>query len=139
MRLDILTNFKESDKFSLKSFLPILIYPLLYFLFLLPASAHIISYSIVFISTSIGFIFLWRYLLMRNIPMNYFFIMIIIAIVIRIGVLFIQPIGSDDYYRYLWDGKVIANGINPYLYAPSNKALDSIHSDTLPLLVNFKI
>ena len=138
MRLDILTNYKESDKFSFKFFLPILIYFLLYFLFFLPTSARIISYAIVYISTSVGFIFLWRYLLTRNINMNYLYIMITIAIVIRIGVLFVHPTGSDDYYRYLWDGKVIANGINPYQYAPSDKALDSLHSETLPLLVSFK-
>lgn len=29
-----------------------------------------------------------------------------------------QPIQEDDVYRYLWDGKVSGNGINPYKYAP---------------------
>lgn len=30
---------------------------------------------------------------------------------------------SDDVYRYLWEGKVAASGINPYLYAPDDEAL----------------
>jgi hypothetical protein len=32
--------------------------------------------------------------------------------------LFSAPILEDDYYRYLWDGAVTANGINPYKYSP---------------------
>ncbi|MGA9295502.1 MAG: glycosyltransferase 87 family protein [Ignavibacteriaceae bacterium] len=48
----------------------------------------------------------------------------------------VHPAGSDDYYRYLWDGKVQANGINPYAYAPDAKELTYLHSDKLPGLVN---
>ena len=29
-----------------------------------------------------------------------------------------QPVLEDDYYRYLWDGAVTANGYNPYMYSP---------------------
>lgn len=29
-----------------------------------------------------------------------------------------QPVLEDDYYRYLWDGAVTANGCNPYKYSP---------------------
>ena len=32
--------------------------------------------------------------------------------------LFTAPILEDDYYRYLWDGAVTANLINPYEYSP---------------------
>ena len=38
------------------------------------------------------------------------------------------PILEDDYHRYLWDGRVYSNGINPYEYAPHEEALD--HLDT---------
>ncbi len=30
-----------------------------------------------------------------------------------------NQIQEDDIYRYLWDGKVFAHGINPFEYAPS--------------------
>jgi hypothetical protein len=36
---------------------------------------------------------------------------------------------ESDFYRYLWDGHVLAQGINPYLYAPHDPALDGV--DTL--------
>lgn len=46
------------------------------------------------------------------------------TISIRFLVLFI-PIGlSDDVYRYVWDGHIQHNGINPYLFSPDHVSLD---------------
>ncbi len=33
---------------------------------------------------------------------------------------------DQDIWRYLWDGHVWAHGVNPYLYAPSDPALDGL-------------
>lgn len=41
------------------------------------------------------------------------------AILFRVVFLFSNPIQEDDFYRYLWDGKVVASGLNPYGIAPS--------------------
>ena len=43
---------------------------------------------------------------------------ILIGIILRVLMLFTAPILEDDYFRYLWDGAVTANGINPYKYSP---------------------
>ncbi len=40
------------------------------------------------------------------------------AVIFRVTLLFSSPIQEDDFYRYLWDGKVIASGLNPYSVAP---------------------
>ncbi|MBI3807651.1 MAG: DUF2029 domain-containing protein, partial [Nitrospirae bacterium] len=40
------------------------------------------------------------------------------ALLFRLTLLFSQPIQEDDFYRYLWDGKVVASGLNPYRVAP---------------------
>jgi hypothetical protein len=37
-----------------------------------------------------------------------------------------QPTLSDDMYRYVWDGRVQANGINPYRYASNAPELTSL-------------
>jgi hypothetical protein len=37
----------------------------------------------------------------------------------------------------MWDGKVQANHINPYLYNPVDPSLNFLHSDNLPRLINF--
>ena len=42
------------------------------------------------------------------------------ALLFRVVFLFSSPIQEDDFYRYLWDGKVIASGLNPYGVAPSS-------------------
>ena len=34
-----------------------------------------------------------------------------------------EPFLSSDIYRYVWDGRVQAAGINPYAYVPADAAL----------------
>jgi alpha-1,6-mannosyltransferase len=46
-----------------------------------------------------------------------------LAIVLRAYVLLFDPLLSSDIYRYVWDGRVQAAGINPYRYAPAHEAL----------------
>ena len=40
----------------------------------------------------------------------------------RLVLLFSEPILEDDYQRYLWDGAVVAQGINPYRTTPADAA-----------------
>lgn len=44
---------------------------------------------------------------------------IIFGLLFRAAILPSQQIQEDDIYRYLWDGKVFANGINPFEYSPA--------------------
>jgi hypothetical protein len=46
-----------------------------------------------------------------------------VAIALRAYVLLFDPMLSSDIYRYIWDGKVQAAGINPYRYVPSDPGL----------------
>ncbi len=41
------------------------------------------------------------------------------AVFFRCLFLFTIPRLSDDVYRFVWDGRLLANGFNPYLYLPS--------------------
>ena len=41
------------------------------------------------------------------------------------------PQGSDDLYRYIWDGRVQAAGIDPYQYAPAAPQLASLRDPFL--------
>jgi len=40
------------------------------------------------------------------------------AFAMRLSLLPVEPYLSSDIYRYIWDGRVQAAGINPYRYAP---------------------
>jgi len=41
------------------------------------------------------------------------------AVLFRLLMLPSVPIHENDYYRYLWDGKTFAHGVNPYRYEPA--------------------
>lgn len=43
----------------------------------------------------------------------------IVAIAMRLSLLFVHPYLSTDIFRYIWDGRVQAAGINPYRYIPN--------------------
>lgn len=44
---------------------------------------------------------------------------LLLALGLRLLFLAAQPALSDDYYRFLWDGALVAAGENPYLILPS--------------------
>jgi len=43
---------------------------------------------------------------------------ILISLALRIILIFVDPVTSNDHFRYFWDGKVQASGINPYQFSP---------------------
>lgn len=46
-------------------------------------------------------------------------------------VLIVPPPVSSDIYRYVWDGRVQAAGINPYRYLPADPALAALHDTAI--------
>ena len=44
------------------------------------------------------------------------------GIAMQLAALSAGPQGSDDLYRYIWDGRVQAAGIDPYQYAPPRRS-----------------
>jgi hypothetical protein len=52
--------------------------------------------------------------------------------VMRLVLLFSTPILEDDFYRYLWDGAVTAQGVNPYIHAPADLLADPGLHDEVP-------
>jgi alpha-1,6-mannosyltransferase len=47
-----------------------------------------------------------------------------------------SPPASSDIYRYIWDGRVQAAGINPYNYLPADPALESLRDQVIYPLIN---
>jgi hypothetical protein len=54
-----------------------------------------------------------------------------IGFLLRIYVLLFDPLLSTDIFRYIWDGRVQAAGINPYRYFPSHDALVHLRDATI--------
>jgi alpha-1,6-mannosyltransferase len=65
------------------------------------------------------------------------------ALIIFFGLLFRATLipsditTSDDVYRYIWEGKVLYNGFNPYQHPPGDPALIPLYSKDLPAKVTF--
>src|ERR1051325_8484369 len=63
-------------------------------------------------------------------------IAITFAVLFRLTILFAPPYLSDDIYRYVWDGRVQAAGINPYRYIPAAPELVQLRDDTIYPKIN---
>jgi len=61
-------------------------------------------------------------------------LIIVFAIIFRLTLLFSGPVFSFDVYRYYWDGKIAANGVNPYLYPPDASELSSLRDANWELI-----
>lgn len=60
----------------------------------------------------------------------------VVAIAMRIPQLLLTPYLSDDIYRYVWDGRVQAAGINPYRYLPAAPELAPLRDGAIYPLIN---
>jgi hypothetical protein len=54
----------------------------------------------------------------------------------RLALLYTEPTLSSDIYRYIWDGRVQAAGINPYRYVPAAPELAPLRDETIWPLIN---
>ncbi len=78
------------------------------------------------------FVFLFK--LIQFEKWNFKFLLII-GILFRLVFLMVEPNLSQDFYRFIWDGELIKNDINPYLYTPNeliqNPKFQILNSDVL--------
>lgn len=49
-----------------------------------------------------------------------------VALLLRLPLVLSPPYQSSDVYRYVWDGRVQAAGINPYRYVPADPHLEKL-------------
>ena len=64
---------------------------------------------------------------------------IAVAVVARALLIPAEPTLSEDIYRYLWDGRLVAHGVNPYLHAPADSTLAPFHDELLARLNHFDV
>jgi alpha-1,6-mannosyltransferase len=71
------------------------------------------------------------YLAERASPERALWLIFGLAVALRAYVLLFDPLLSSDIYRYVWDGRVQAAGINPYCYFPAHEALAFLRDGTI--------
>ncbi len=65
--------------------------------------------------------------LLRKVPLRTSVVLILAGgILVQLAALSAPPRSSDDLYRYIWDGRVQAAGIDPYEYVPAATQLTGL-------------
>lgn len=98
--------------------------------------APAVGYTALFIGSSVLFLVTAPAILRASLSGRQLAGLLTLLCLLRAAFLFTTPVGSDDFHRYLWDGRVQAAGLNPYRYAPGAPELQPLHTETLPRLVN---
>lgn len=102
---------KTSTKSYLLLFLSVIIYAFIgYFLERTQFIPLLISYS---------FLFLLMIQIIKFNKDNFTFL-VFSALLLRMVFVFALPNLSQDYFRFIWDGRMILEGFNPYLHLPEN-------------------
>ena len=55
-----------------------------------------------------------------------FAVLVFGAALLRLAFVMQTPSLSGDVYRYVWDGRVVNSGFNPYLHVPADPALTAL-------------
>jgi Glycosyltransferase family 87 len=66
------------------------------------------------------------WLILRTGPRRAIPIILLGGLAIQLAALSAPPKSSDDLYRYIWDGRVQASGIDPYQYVPAATQLTGL-------------
>lgn len=65
-------------------------------------------------------------------------VIVLVAVATRIAFVPQAPTISNDIYRYVWDGRIQAQGINPYRYPPADPALAAYRDPVIYENINRK-
>jgi hypothetical protein len=71
-----------------------------------------------------------------RLPARIVWLVVGVAVAMRLLTLFAPPILSSDIYRYVWDGRVQLAGINPYRYLPVARELAFLRDDAVYPQIN---
>ncbi len=91
--------------------------------------------TVAFIQSAIYLLAAWIVIRARS-SNSTLLIAIAFAVIFRLSILFAPPYLSDDIYRYVWDGRVQAAGINPYRYIPAAPELARLRDETIYPKIN---
>ncbi len=70
--------------------------------------------------------------LLRKVPLRAAIGLILLGgIAVQLTAVSAPPRNSDDLYRYIWDGRVQAAGIDPYEYVPAARQLTGLRNEFL--------
>ena len=54
-----------------------------------------------------------------------------VGLILRVVLFATPPLLSDDIYRYIWDGRILNAGFNPFLHVPADPVLASLRDGSI--------
>jgi len=66
----------------------------------------------------------WSLGLLKEEPPFLWPMILLVGVLVRVLMLSSTPILEDDFYRYIWDGKLLQRGVNSLNFAPNEVSLD---------------
>ena len=131
-----MTQFK---KFLYGLFGLLLVLPYVYALILGDLRRHTFAFEILFFTAFILYGFACLYALRSERDDRHTIIAIFaLAIIIQGILVFTRPTLSDDMFRYIWDGRVQAQGISPYQFPPDALELAHLRDREIYTYINRK-
>ena len=82
-------------------------------------------------ASAIVYLLTVQFLLRRPAMRGAVWVVLAVAVAMRLPLLASPPFLSSDIYRYVWDGRVQAAGINPYRYVPDDPALAGLRDEAV--------
>jgi len=64
---------------------------------------------------------------------------VLLGIVVRFAFITQEPVLSDDIYRYYWDGRLAAVGVNPFAQPPAAESLEEYRDSYWKLVAHKKV
>lgn len=86
--------------------------------------------GLMMMSAAVYFAAVWL-VLRRRLPGQALWLVLGVAVLLRVVLLASPPLLSTDIFRYVWDGRVQAAGINPYRYLPVDPALAALRDESV--------
>jgi hypothetical protein len=87
--------------------------------------------------TAVAVLLIWGLALLRlPMPTWSWRGLILSAVAVRLVLLFMDPTLSDDIFRYLWEGRAVSMGGNPYLHPPADAIWAGLGQDSIRAAVN---
>ena len=99
------------------------IYLFLIAIFYVTIAYFLVRTDFLFLIISFGLLFFFTFKLIQSKEFS-FKNLAIISIILRLIFLFSLPNLSQDFYRFIWDGRLILEGLNPYIHLPNDLISD---------------
>ena len=97
-----------------KNWLVLLLFSSCYFI----AGYYIPRHETISLFSVLSVAFLLYYFVFRLYKPEYFLFWVLASVVLRLILILSFPALSDDVYRFIWDGRMLLNGLNPFEHIP---------------------